>query len=208
MADQDALQYRTFKFNNLVWSEPIYDSVSRCFRSEVKYNDLNKMNKDLDVVIQGPLLKVVSDVEKQDNGDLYLCCEFSKKYPEFYEFMYQFDQYVIKTIVDHSNEWFETQFKRYRVEKNYTSCVLPPTGLRRPPILRLKIQEDDLTEDLVKGCMVRVVMELDDIIFHRAEFYPNWIVHSLEIGVKKPPEIEFDNCPSEVSHNTTPALKL
>lgn len=190
--------YKNVNINNLVINSPS-TSIDK-YTSICEYTINQSQKKKF--YMKTPKLKLNSELQSFD--DLFKFeCLFSKTHPDFYNFFYDFEKYLIKKIIMNSKEWFNIKFDEIKVKNIFQSQIYPPESLSlvpklvfEMPIVDGKIQcsifdeyDKQITLDkLTKDKEVILILTLPDIVFKKDIFYANWIITQIKV---------FDNSVNE-----------
>lgn len=136
------IDFSSIDFSLLTFKPP--EKVKGSFIGFVNYNGK-------DMIIKTPLLKNINGITKTESKS-YLDLEFNKENLQFYEFLCEFDDFIIKKIQENSLEWFNKEFPLDVIEDFYVSVVKH----KQVPKLRITIPQQ-------KGAIDCKITDLDDV---------------------------------------------
>lgn len=188
--------YKKVKLENIIFYKPTENTFDlKNYISKCRY--VGKDNNKKKFFIQTPKLKIDSDlVYDKITNSFKFDCLFSKKQPEFYNFFYSFEKFLIGHIAKNSEKWFGIKFDKSKTEKLFRSKILPPEYLSSLPKLLLDIkiidgsinckffdEYDKLTtaDKFTKGKETIFILSLNEIIFEEDNFYANWKINQIKI---------------------------
>lgn len=146
---------------------------NKTFVSKIKYNGQNFDMKT-------SLLKLV-DIKKE-NDICMIEVEFLSKFSDFYELIYDIDDFVLNQILSKSNKWFGAEkMNPETIENLFKRTLQLPNKLSRNPTMKLIVDKKIDVKDGIKNSEIRLILNLDKIIFYPNMYLLNYNVIELEI---------------------------
>ena len=135
-------------------------------------------------IIQLPLLKTLDGIITIDKKE-YLTLEIDEQNIDVSHFFSNIDEYCIKYISDHSNEWFEEEYDISSIENTYKNTIKKIGNsyvirIRIPPSMKDVISVFDENKNkvgfdhIVQDSELITLIELEGLRFLRTQVIPIW----------------------------------
>lgn len=159
--------------NSLILKEPIYNSSTDMYISDITF-DSKRIN------FKTPRLRVI------DLYDSQLEIQFTLNCSDFYEKIYNIDDYIIDQLVTYGQQWFGTPVKHRTIENLFRRTTIIRKNLKDLPKMIFQVSNtcnfigrdgrNVHLDTIVKNNEVELIIELESV-----NFYPNmyWLVYKV-----------------------------
>ena len=186
------MKYSQVNINDVIIEDPIYNKKKSLFYSEIKLTNSNSMNNSSNNSMSDSLIDFIFETDKMKIKSIEnnkLTVEFLDNHPKFYKFIFNFDRFIFKSIIDNGESWFGNKPNYNTIDRLFKRSIIQQESLTCNPTMEFHLEDEcvirDLNGDKTKlselneNNEISCKVNIKQIFFLENQFYLDYIIEEI-----------------------------
>jgi hypothetical protein len=184
----DLLKCSNINLELIKFNDPIFNDDNKKFESLIAYN-LNDFITPL--ILKSSRVRVINVDKKCDTGKNIITIQFLREYPKFYNFVCNFENFIVDTIYKNGNNWFGSEPNYDSIDNLLKRSVKLPLSLDDCPTMEIMISDDCsfhnkndeqcFIDDLKQNNEVELIFCINRVEFNHSKYTIIYTIEAIKI---------------------------